>query len=146
MPNREDLIGVWDLESWRITFSDERPDTYPYGPDARGQLIYDSSGRMAVTVSLPDRPPMSDQNIRRAPIEEKGAAFDSFFHYAGTWQLGDDEVYHDVVQSLNPNFVGTRQVRALEFEPGRFTLVETSTTRSGVTMRNQLTWAAPSLP
>jgi len=140
MPHRDELIGAWELESWRIVFSDEREDTYPYGSDAYGQLIYDPSGRMAVTVSVANRPRMSDDNVRRAPDPEKIMAFDTFFHYGGRWVLGDDEVHHDVEFALNPNFVGTRQTRTIEYETGRLALIETSTTRSGTTMQNRLTW------
>ena len=143
LPDSSDLVGAWELESWRISFSDDRPDTFPYGTDPRGYLIYSPSGRMSVTVSADGRTRMSDDNIRRAPVEEKAAAFDSFFHYGGRWRLEDDHMVHEVDIALNPNFVGTSQVRDLEWEVGRFTLVETSTTRSGATMRNQLTWRVP---
>jgi len=140
MPERDDLVGAWELESWRISFSDGREDTFPHGADAQGQLIYDASGRMAVTVSAAGRSRVSDENIRKTPVEERSGAFDTFFHYAGRWNLGEGEVYHDVELSMNPNFVGTRQVRGVEWGEGKFTLVETSTTRSGAVMRNQLTW------
>ncbi len=95
---------------------------------------------MAVMVSTAERPVLSDANIRRAPIEEKGAAFDSFFGYCGTWRLDGDRVVHSVELALNPHFVGTDQVRGMEYEPGSLTLIEQSTTRTGATMRNQLAW------
>ncbi len=140
LPTPDDLIGAWELDNWRITFSDDREDSYPYGETAKGFLIYERSGRMSVTVSDADRPQMSDANIRRAPIEEKGSAFDTFFHYCGTWRLDGAQVVHSVELALNPNFVGTNQVRGMEFEPGHLVLIEQSTTRTGATMRNQLTW------
>lgn len=143
MPERDDLIGVWELESWRISYSDGREDTYPYGVEATGQLIYDASGRMAVTVSVDRRPRLSNENIRRAPQEEKAQAFDTFFHYTGRWSLGDEEVYHDIDMALNPNFVGTRQTRGIEPFPDGFILVAVSETPTGATMRNELTWWRP---
>ena len=57
--------------------------------------------------------------------------------------MGDGEVYHDVQFSLNPNFVGTRQVRGVEWGDGKFSLVETSATRTGAVMQNKLTWRTP---
>jgi hypothetical protein len=128
MPAPADLVGAWELDNWRITFSDDRPDTYPYGEDAKGALIYEASGRMAVMVSNADRPAISGPNIRRAPVEEKVAAFDSFFGYSGRWRLDGD------------HFVGTDQVRGVEYTPGALTLIEQSTTRTGAVMRNQLAW------
>jgi hypothetical protein len=139
-PTAADLVGAWELDNWRITFSDDRPDTYPYGEDAKGALIYEPSGRMAVMVSNADRPQISDPNIRRAPVEEKVAAFDSFFGYSGTWRLEDGRMVHSVQMALNPNFVGTDQVRGIEYTPGALTLIEQSTTRTGAVMRNQLAW------
>jgi hypothetical protein len=140
MPTPADLVGAWQLDNWRITFSDDRPDTYPYGDDAKGFLIYEASGRMSVMVSNADRPQMSDANIRRAPVEEKVAAFDSFFGYTGRWRLEGDHMVHSVEMALNPNFVGTDQVRGIEYAPGSLTLIEQSTTRTGAVMRNQLAW------
>ena len=139
-PTPADLAGAWRLDNWRISFSDDRPDTYPYGEDAKGYLIYEPSGRMAVMVSNNDRPAISDANIRRAPVEEKVAAFDTFFGYCGTWALKDGQMVHSVEMSLNPNFVGTDQVRGIEYTPGALTLIEQSTTRTGAVMRNQLAW------
>ena len=140
MPTPADLAGAWRLDSWRIAFSDDRPDSYPYGEDAQGYLIYEASGGMAVKVSNACRPAISDPNIRRAPVAEKGAAFDSFFGYAGTWRLDGDHMVHSVEMSLNPNFVGTDQVRDIEYAPGALTLIQQSTTLSGAVMRNQLAW------
>lgn len=140
MPTPADLAGAWRLDYWRISFSDDRPDSYPYGEDAQGYLIYEASGGMAVMVSNACRPAISDPNIRRAPVAEKVAAFDSFFGYAGTWRLEDDQMVHSVELSLNPNFVGTDQVRGIEYTPGALTLIQQSTTASGAVMRNELAW------
>ncbi|MGE3857007.1 MAG: lipocalin-like domain-containing protein, partial [Dehalococcoidia bacterium] len=100
MPTAADLVGAWRLDNWRISFSDDRPDTYPYGDDAKGYLIYEASGRMAVMVSNADRPQLSDANIRRAPVEETVAAVDSFFGYSGTWRREGDHMVHSVEMAL----------------------------------------------
>ena len=52
------FIGAWRL----VAFEEEGADgkvLYPYGQDAAGLLIYDSSGRMSVQIVRQDRAPLS---------------------------------------------------------------------------------------
>jgi hypothetical protein len=55
------------------------------------------------------------------------AAFESFFQYAGTFvtrvQDGKKQVVHNVTHALNPNFVGSQQIRNVALAPdGALTL------------------------
>ena len=65
---------------------------------------------------------MAQENVRLASVEEKAAAFDSLFHYGGTWRMEGTRVIHAVDYALNPNFPGTEQVREVELR-GRDGLV-----------------------
>jgi hypothetical protein len=61
---------------------------------------------------------LSSYSVRSAPPAEQIAAFESFFQYAGTYvtrmQDGKPQVVHHVTHSLNPNFVGSQQVRNID--------------------------------
>ncbi|HEV8680230.1 MAG TPA: lipocalin-like domain-containing protein, partial [Stellaceae bacterium] len=52
---KEQLAGAWTLVSWDVTAKDgtKRQD---FGPNPKGTLILDASGRYAVVQSRPDRP------------------------------------------------------------------------------------------
>ena len=140
-PREDDLLGAWELETWRIVYSDGRPTSYPYGEDARGWLLYERSGRMSATIGRAQRPRMSQDNVRLATAEEKAAAFDSLFHYGGRWHVEGTRVIHAVDYALNPNFPGTEQVREVELRPpGGLVLSAESTSLSGTTIRHELVW------
>ena len=86
------------------------------------------------------RSALSHLNTRLAPKPEKAAAFDGYFHYAGTWRLEGDSVVHAVTLSLNPAFVGTDQVRRVELDGDGLTLSAEVTSASGATLRNAIRW------
>lgn len=136
---RDDLIGSWRLDSWRIEYSDGRPTSYPFGEDAEGRLVYTDELMIAV-IHRAGRPPISNPNIRRAPETEKAKAFDDFFCYAGPWRIEGEYVIHTVEHALNPNFVGSEQVRLMDFAGDRLELSATERTAGGAEMRNRLIW------
>jgi hypothetical protein len=109
------LVGAWRLVRWQIDYSDGRPPTYPYGSDAEGVLCYTGDGWMSALIGRPDRAPLSAASVRAAPAAERLGAFDSFFSYAGPYEVRGTQVVHKVVQALNPNFTGTEQVRDMTF-------------------------------
>lgn len=135
-----DLIGAWRLADWAIEYSDGRPTTYPFGEQPDGQLMYSADGRMSGTICRRERQRMSNENVRQAPMAEKAAAFDSYFQYAGTWRIDGDRVIHTVEQSLNPNFVGTHQVRDMDYSGDQLVLSARQRTASGAEMHNKLVW------
>ena len=123
----EALQGVWHLHRWEITYDDGRPTTYPFGPDATGLIHYTQDGGMSACIARHSRPRLSSDSVRSAPRAEQMAAFESFFQYAGTFvtrvQDGKKQVVHNVTHALNPNFVGSQQIRNVALAPdGTLTL------------------------
>ena len=118
------LEGTWHLVSWEIETEGRR--THPFGADATGLIHYTADGGMAACIARADRPHWSTGNPRKAPDAERLAAFESFFHYAGTWRMaeqgGQPVVIHAVTHSLNPDFVGTEQVRNVDLQGTALTL------------------------
>ena len=117
MITEQDLKGTWLLESWeaRVAGSDEV--RHPYGPGARGVLIYTADGWMSATLCSKTREPFPVYDRPKdVPVALKATAFDQYFHYASTVEIKGDEIYHDVKFSSNPNFVGSMQVRKMNLE------------------------------
>jgi hypothetical protein len=135
----EHLLGTWSLVTWDITYDDQRPVTYPWGADAQGMLIYAADHHMMAVVCSAGRPRLSTESVRKAPIEQKVAAFETYFSYAGSWELRKDEIVHRISYALNPNFIGTDQVRKLTLDGDRLTLSVSDDTK-GVGRHHRLLW------
>lgn len=111
----EDFVGAWQLVDWRIEYADGGV-THPFGEGALGYIVYSADGTMTASIARGDRKPLGIENARNASPEQKAAAFDSYFHYAGRWRIDGDAVVHEVAMSLNPGMTGTDQRRLAEFD------------------------------
>lgn len=140
MATANDLHGTWHLEAWRTDYSDGREPTFPYGKDAQGTITYTTDGSMSASIMKAGRARLSVENTRLAPEGEKVLAFDSYFNYAGPFEVRGDVVVHKVRFALNPNFIGTDQVRKITLEPGKLTLSAEETDAKGVTRLHRLIW------
>ena len=115
---RELLLGAWRLVGWRITSAGRASE--PFGPGADGLIVYTADGWMNASIARADRARLSAGSVRQASDSEQCAAFESYFNYAGRYTLraidGVAHVVHSVQFSLNPNFVGSEQVRRIHFD------------------------------
>ncbi len=141
------LLGAWQLVRWEITYGDGRAPSLPYGEHASGLLVYTGDGFMSACIAAAGRARLSSASVRSAPQAERLAAFESYFQYAGGYALrGDDagrlQVVHSVSHSLNPNFVGSEQVRDIAFDDeGRLTLSASDRVpNSAVERHHRLVW------
>ena len=139
------LIGTWRLVRWGITYDDGRPESLPFGSDATGLIVYSGDGTMSACIARGARAKLSSDSVRSAPESERLAAFESYFHYAGPYSVhgtpGQQQVVHRVTHALNPNFVGTEQVRDMAFEDDTLTLSASDTVPGTTTQRHhRLVW------
>lgn len=140
------LLGAWHLVRWEITYGDGRAPTFPFGTQASGLITYTHDGTMQACITRPNRPRLSSDSVRSAPAAERLAAFESYFHYAGLYALsgetGARQVVHTVTHSLNPNFVGTQQVRDMHFSDTGWLTLSASDLVPGTTVMRQhrLVW------
>jgi hypothetical protein len=104
------FVGTWRLVSGETkTASGEI--SHPLGKDATGYLIYSSDGYMAVAIMQANRSNFASTDTRGGGLEEKGAAFDTYVSYSGTYEVKGERVIHHVEMSLFPNWSGTDQER-----------------------------------
>ena len=143
------LLGTWLLCRWDIGYDDGRAPTLPFGADATGLILYTADGWMNACIARAGRARLSAESTRRLPMAEAVVAFESYFSYAGRYTLrvheGRPQVVHQVTMSLNPNFVGSEQVRDMHFDAdGRLTLSASDTVPgSDVARHHRLTWERP---
>ena len=137
----EQFVGVWSLAEWRIEYPDGRV-RHPFGRDAVGQLIYSADGNMAATVSAASRASLGQPGARNATASQKAEAFDSYFHYAGSWSIDGDAIIHTVEFALNQDMVGSQQRRHAQFAGAAKLTLSAVEDRDGETTRcHTLEWA-----
>ena len=141
-----DLLGTWHLVRWEIAYGDGRPASLPFGADATGLITYTADGTMSACIARAGRTRLSSDSVRSAPPAERLAAFESYFQYAGPYTVrgepGRQQVVHRVTHALNPNFVGTEQVRDMAFgADGSLTLSASDTVPgTDVARHHRLVW------
>jgi hypothetical protein len=136
----EDFIGSWHLVDWRIEYSDGGV-THPFGDRPLGFIVYAPDGIMSASISRTARPAFAVANVRNASAEDKAAAFDSYFHYAGPWRIEGEEVVHQVTMALNPAMTGTDQRRLARFDGrGGLELSADEAIKGGTSRRHILQW------
>ena len=117
------LVGAWNLLSWQIFDDATLPAAEPFGPSPVGLLQYSDNGWMSAAVSFPNRTSHpAGISPRRMQADLLADSYRSYFHYAGHWRIEDDCVIHTVRLSLNPNMIGSEQVRRMSFGAGTLTL------------------------
>jgi serine/threonine-protein phosphatase PGAM5 len=137
-----DLVGTWNLESAELLAADGKPSPSPLGAGAQGVLVYDGSGRVAMQLMRPGTPPFVGNDRLAGTDAEVRAAFASFLAYYGTYTFDAKTrtVTHHIEGSSFPNWIGTAQVRQVEFEKDRLVLRSSSVTAGGATLAATYRW------
>lgn len=140
---RERLLGAWVLERWQVA-TDGREPQQPFGDGATGLIVYTADGWMNASIARAGRASLSTASVRQAPAGEQCAAFESYFNYAGPFALeaidGVPHVRHEVRWSLNPGFVGTTQLRRIDFDGARRLSLSADEAVGNSLRRHRLDW------
>lgn len=102
-----ELTGVWRLTAYFDIDDAGVTSEGPLGPDPRGLLYYAADGYMSVDMMRPDAP--------------QGAV--GYMGYAGFWRMSGNQMVHMIEVCSNPRWADTEQVRDMELDGDRLTLV-----------------------
>jgi len=108
----EDLVGAW-RELGRETVGAEGKIT----PDIprTSQIMYTPDGFMGVVNTPASRAQVSEtsnpMSLDGISAEERAAAAEGVVAYTGRYEIQGDIVRHTIYSALNPNLVGTTQLR-----------------------------------
>ena len=141
------VIGTWQLVSAGTFRRDGSFEPYPeYGPNAKGYLMYDSTGHMCVSLANPNHPLWV--NAEKPTDVEKIRSYDVFFAYCGTYEIREKEgrIIHRPEMGSWPHYVGTDQNRNFRLEGNRLILSDEETPPNGEHRKYQITWQRVSLP
>ena len=120
---RDRIVGTWKLVSTEETLKNGTTRPFlPFGPHAKGFLMYQRDGYMCAQLMNPDRPKWADPLHPTA--QEKAAAADGSFSYCGRYEIDmwQKWIVHLPEVATDPQYVGSRQVRPFSFEGGRLVL------------------------
>jgi hypothetical protein len=123
------FAGTWKLISWINTDSGGN-QTFPYGKNPSGYLIYTADGYMAAQIMNPDRQqgnpdfPAEPAFSQTLPDSDRLTAYNTALSYCGTYSysLETQRVVHHVKISLIPGWSGKDQPREFEFRDGKLIL------------------------
>jgi hypothetical protein len=145
---RARLIGAWRLVG--MDYSGPNGSTVDpfYQKGSTGMLIYDASGWMSVHIVGPNRRAWDIPAARATGASDaaettlKGAAFDTYYTYFGTWEFDAQTgvVTHRVASALIPAETGLSYAQSVALEGGRLIFTTRVGKKGAETVRRKI-WA-----
>jgi Lipocalin-like domain len=108
------VVGSWALTS--LVLDQDGKKSEPYGPGAKGTVIFTNTGHTAVVITRAELPKFASNNRTTGTPEENKAAMAGSIAYFGTYDVNEAEkvVTTHVEGSTFPNWVGSDQKRTIE--------------------------------
>jgi Lipocalin-like domain len=129
---RERLVGCWRLVGFSVASEGAEAD-HPLGEDPLGTILYTPDGYM------------SAQLARSAPYEADQEPDAYYIAYSGPFDVDEraETVAHHVEVSVIPSWLGTTQIRRVQFrEPGTLVLSASEPgPRDGAVTTTTVTWS-----
>jgi Lipocalin-like domain len=137
-----DLVGTWRLVEWTVDVGGRI--VRPFGGEAIGLLTYTADGRMTASLMRENRDHLATSSFAGAESKNRATAAAGYISYAGSYEVVDDEVHHDVELSLFPDWVGDIQTRTIgwdiEDDGTRALILSYVQPGNGKTATNTLRW------
>ena len=127
----EQLIGHWTVVS--VKNEQDGKTTEPFGPNPKGLLIFDRSGRYAILQFRSDLPKFaSNSRDRGTPEESKAVVTGSFAHF-GTYSVNEKEVSYSLhpEAGMFPNWVGIDQKRSFSVSKDELKITNPGAAKGG---------------
>lgn len=134
------LIGRWTLVSWSGRSDSGEPVSHG-GASPRGDLIYLSSGRMAVQIQHDGRRLLGSRDLQAGTEPARAAALSTYIAYSGTFSIpSEGTVVHHVEISLRPDQVGMDKRREYSLSGDELTLRTQPVLADGSSATSELRW------
>jgi hypothetical protein len=119
------LIGTWNLISYAATSVTDPSDVvFPLGV-CRGRAIFSADRYVSAYIQATNIQSYSEGRFH-ASTQELANAAKRTIAYTAPYRLEEDNtqsnkatIYYDVEMSMPPNWIGTTEIRELEFEEGK---------------------------
>ena len=113
---KEQFVGTWTLVSIHYVHPDGTK-IEPFGPNAKGMLVFDGAGRFETQIMAADRPKFASNNRMVGTPEEYKATSQGVVAYFGTYTVNERDhiLTLHIERSSFPNWDGTDQKRSFSF-------------------------------
>ena len=134
--DREQLLGLWKLQTYELEFQDTGARKMPFGAHPNGYGVFTPEGRTIAILTAEGR---------TAPKTEadRAEAFRTMISYTGTYRVEGDHWITKVDTSWNEAWIGTEQVRYFKVEDDILTITSAwaaSLSFDKRIVRGHLTW------
>ena len=110
-----DLAGTWTPVS--VIEEKDGKKTDFFGPNPRGQMMFDSNGHFMQILMRDDLPKVAGESRMLATPDEAQAVFRSIAAYYGTYTIaGDSKLVFRIERASLANWNGTQQQRTFKIE------------------------------
>lgn len=107
-----DLVGAWiNVSNINIRPDGTRVDTF--GPDSKGMIIFDSSGRYATITASANLPKFASGNRNTGTADENKAIVQGSIAHFGTYTVADKVITLKVEGGTWPAWTGSDQKRPI---------------------------------
>jgi Lipocalin-like domain len=136
------LVGVWRL----VSYTDQqegRNDTFPFGPEPQGFLIYTPDGFVSAQLMRPGRSVFQSHDWRGGTPDEYQQAGTGYIAYCGVYEVDEekDTVTHIPSVALVPNLILKGQLRSVTLSADRLTLSTAGIPdATGASVTSRLEW------
>ena len=137
---KEQFVGTWTLVSILYVHPDGSK-IEPFGPNAKGILVFDASGRFATQIMAAGRPKFASNNRMIGTPDEFKASSQGVVAYFGTYTVSEAEhiVTLHIERSSFPNWDSTDQNRSFSFAEDELRYTAASSTANPAEAA-QLVW------
>src|ERR1041385_2566382 len=113
---KEQFVGSWTLVSIHYVHPDGSK-VEPFGPNAKGMLVFDRAGHFSTQIMAADRPRFASNNRMIGTPEEYQATSVGVVAYFGTYTVSEPDriVTLHIERSSFPNWDGSDQKRTFSF-------------------------------
>jgi len=117
------LLGVWRLVSY-MEEQEGRKDSFPFGPEPEGFLIYTPDGFVSAQLMKPGRSLFQSPDWRGGTPDEYQEAGSGYIAYCGVYEVDEKTatVTHIPSVALLPNVILKRQMRSITLSGDRLAL------------------------
>jgi hypothetical protein len=135
------LVGVWRLVSYAVEQAGHE-DSFPFGPEPEGFLIYTPDGFVSAQLMKPGRSPFQSHDWNGGTPNEYQQAGSGYIAYCGVYEVDEEKktVTHIPSVALVPNLILKGQVRSITLSEGRLSLCAVVPIANSGSVTSRLEW------
>ena len=127
------LVGSWTLVSATVTHPDGNK-VLPFGPEGKGMLVFDDSGRYSLQICRPGRTKFASNSRDKGTAAENQATVQGCNPHWGRYTVSDADraiIFH-IEHAMFPNWEGIEQRRTFKVSGDQLTYSVPAASAGGI--------------